>query len=116
MAKKPETRFKEHVIKDLKKLPNTWFSKIQQVVICGIPDILLSINGKFVALELKASKKEVVSPLQQWELESIASSGGLAFITYPENWDNTYDYLKKLADVPEHDCEDGDDDIIILDG
>ncbi len=112
MAKKPETRFKEYVIRDLKKLPNTWFSKIQQVAICGIPDFLMCINGKFIALELKASKKESPTPLQQWELESIAHSGGLAFITYPENWENTYEYLKDLAKEPDGDFN---EQVLILD-
>lgn len=97
MAKKPETLFKERVQKDLKTLSSTWFVKIQQVSIRGIPDFLLCIDGIFIAIELKASKKAKRDPLQEWTLDMIARCGGRAFLAYPENWPETFEVLKEIS-------------------
>ena len=97
MGRKPETNFKIRVIKELKTLPNTWFVKIQQRSTRGIPDFLLSIKGFFVALELKSSQKSPLHPLQDWTLKEIAGKGGLAFVSHPENWKETFLVLKELA-------------------
>ena len=98
MPKKPETLFKERVREDLRTLPSTWFVKIQQVAIRGIPDFLVCIDGIFVAIELKASRLAARDPLQTWTLESIAKCGGRAFVAYPENWSETLEYLREIAD------------------
>jgi hypothetical protein len=98
MPKKPETLFKDRVRKDLKTLPSTWFVKIQQVAIRGIPDFLLCVDGLFIAIELKASRLAKRDPLQEWTLEAIAKCGGRAFICYPENWDDTFQSIKEIAD------------------
>lgn len=97
MAKKPETVFKEKVQKDLKKLPNTWFEKIQQVCIRGTPDLLCCISGKFVAIELKASSSEFPDALQDHKLQSIANADGMALVVNPDNWVETYMVLETLA-------------------
>jgi hypothetical protein len=97
VAKKPETLFKEKVQKDLKKLPNTWCEKIQQVCIRGTPDLLCCIAGKFVAIELKASSSEVPDALQDHKLQSIANADGMALVVNPENWTETYIVLETLA-------------------
>ncbi len=95
--KKPETKFKERVAKDLKLLPNCWFVKTRETSIRGIPDYLICLNEKFIAIELKATKKGYRNPLQEWTLEAISAAGGLSFLAYPENWKNTLDVLKELA-------------------
>ena len=97
MAKKPETLFKEKCRRDLETLPSTWFVKIQQVVLRGIPDFLICIGGRFIAIELKKAKKGRREPLQEWTLDKIAQSGGYAFVAYPENWDSIFSKLKELA-------------------
>jgi hypothetical protein len=83
--KKPETRFRERFVKKLKKLPNTHFFSIQQVAIRGVPDLLGLVDGRFVALELKASSKANVTELQKIALQKIAAAGGIARVVYPEN-------------------------------
>lgn len=98
MAKKPETLFKEKCRDDLETLRSTWFVKIQQVVLRGIPDFLICIGGRFIAIELKKDKKARREPLQEWTLDKIAQSGGYAFVAYPENWDSIFSQLKELAD------------------
>mgnify|MGYP006391053515 CR=1 FL=1 len=50
---KPETKFQNRVLKDLKKLDNLWVLKTQEKTRKGVPDLLICANGKFVAIELK---------------------------------------------------------------
>lgn len=97
MSKKPETVFKERVKRDLKTLTNTWFVKIQQVSIRGIPDFLLCINGQFVAIELKRSREAHRDALQEWTLDVIAGAGGYSYICFPDNWNATFDKLQSLS-------------------
>jgi len=99
MSKKPETKFKERVQKDLSKLPFCWNVKIQQVALRGIPDFLICLGGKFIAIELKKDEREEPNELQKWTLQSIAHAGGISFIAHPGNWYETYDTLKHLADI-----------------
>lgn len=99
MAKKAETVFKERVRKVLLTLDNAWFVKTQQVVIRGTPDFLLCINGMFIAMELKATIKDVAKKptLQSHNLEKINKANGIAFFVYPENWDQIFLILKTLS-------------------
>ena len=98
VSQKPETRFKERVKKHLRKLPETWLVKIQQVVILGTPDILCCCRGQFVALELKRDKKAEISAMQILELKRIEKAGGISLVTYPENWEDCLEYLRLLAE------------------
>lgn len=103
MAKKEETLFKERVAKALKTLPNTWFVKIQQVSLRGIPDFLLCIGGRFVAIELKSSRRAHRNPLQEWTLDTIAKTGGHAYLVSPETWPDLFSDIKEMAyDAPDH--------------
>lgn len=95
--KQQETNFKERVCRDLKSLgTECWFVKTQFVAKRGIPDIIGCINGVFFALELKATKKSIIAPLQLWTLECISASRGIGFVVYPENWKATYQVLEEL--------------------
>ncbi len=97
MAKQAETRFKELVLKNLRALPNVWVAKIQQLAKRGTPDLLCCIDGVFVAIELKRDGTCAPDPLQEWNLNSICESGGVAIVCYPENWEATFAFLKKMA-------------------
>ena len=90
---KPESVFQKRVLRDLKNLPNCWVLKTQEKTRRGVPDILACYMGKFIALELKASEKTTVSPLQAFEISCINHAGGQAHIAYPENW---AEVLKKI--------------------
>ena len=84
--------------KYLEELPNTWFTKTQQVAIRGTPDYLACINGVFVALELKRSRKEkMTGTLQEHHIKHINSSGGLGVFVFPENWEKMKDVLKAIS-------------------
>ena len=48
----------------------------------GCPDILVSIDGCFVGIEVKnTGKKNNVSVLQRYQINEINNAGGLAFVT-----------------------------------
>ena len=94
MPRKPETNFKMHVLKDLKTLEHTWVYKTADKVKCGIPDILLCRNGKFVAIELKVDSP--VSKLQEYTLDCIKRSNGQSFVAYPDNWEYIFNVIKEI--------------------
>lgn len=55
----------------------------------GIPDYLVCVNGRFVALELKRSHKEKMrGTLQENTLDRIHRAGGYCAFVWPDNWDS----------------------------
>ena len=89
MTKKDETLFKDKIMPELKKLG--YFVKIQQVAIAGTPDILGTISGVFIALELKTDTGSA-SKLQKLNIARIIKNGGIALEVSP----STYPKVKKL--------------------
>jgi hypothetical protein len=77
-------------MKKLRAIPNSyWFSK-EAGSIRGISDIIGSINGIFVALEVKRSLEEskkysTRNALQDKFLADIRKTGGKAYKIFPEN-------------------------------
>ena len=96
MAKGPEAKFQDKVMKELRKLPNSWFYKTHDMVTVGVPDIIGCVNKRFVALELKAPKGKP-TPIQLHTLDKIRIGGGVARIVYPHEWPSVYETLKELA-------------------
>lgn len=96
---KPESIFQQRVLRDLKKLPYTWILKTQEKTRRGVPDIIMSMSGYFIAIELKASQKAVVAPLQCYEIAAIQHTGARAFIAYPENWTQIFHELEKFIGI-----------------
>jgi len=82
---------------DLRKLPRTWAEKIQQVNICGTPDILACVNGVFVAIELKRDRNAVVEQIQKYTLDKISGANGRSYIVHPDNWRRVHAELAQLA-------------------
>jgi hypothetical protein len=76
----------------LKSLKNVHFFSIQQQALCGHPDILLVINGWFVALELKAEDGKP-RPLQKYHLDEVRRAGGISFCANEENWEEVKQIL-----------------------
>lgn len=97
---KPETRFQNKVLRDLKELPHVWVLKTQEKTRRGVPDILLSAGGRFVALELKASAKAIVASIQRFELDCIEATGAIALVAYPENWDSVKNVIRSIIKDP----------------
>ena len=61
----------------------------------GVPDILASVNGCFVGIEVKAQNGRP-SELQLYNLRKIRESGGFAYIVYPSGWDELKEILTGL--------------------
>ena len=59
----------------------------------GVPDLLCCVNGKFLAIEVKA-ERGVASPLQLQNIKNIEAAKGIALVVKPSQFDE----LKKLID------------------
>ena len=69
-------------ILDWLKREGYWAVKVMQCNRNGCPDILVSIDGHFVGIEVKNTGKiKNVSVLQRYQINQINHSGGLAFVT-----------------------------------
>lgn len=99
MPQKPETYFKEKVLRDLARVPKVWAVKIQQVAIRGTPDILICCGGYFIALELKKDESSKTDKLQDYTLDKIADAGGHTFVAHPENWTGIFDFIVRVASI-----------------
>ncbi len=96
MVTKPETLFRQKVMRDLTLLEDIAIFSIQQRTIKGDPDLMLCVKGKFVALELK-SENGRASKLQEYKINKINQAGGIGLIVYPENWPEVLNLVQSLA-------------------
>lgn len=78
-----------------------WFVKYfaNRMTKSGVPDILACVNGRFVAIEVKATNGKP-SELQIWNRDKIREAGGIAIIVYPEQWDDFKDLINELVVDP----------------
>lgn len=78
----------ENKIKKFLKDRGCWYVKYfaNRNTRAGVPDILACVSGRFVAIEVKAENGKPTE-LQKWNVEQIKSSGGIALILYPADWD-----------------------------
>ncbi len=96
MSQKPETKFRTKVVDPfLKTLKNCYAESIQQISIRGTSDKKLCINGWYVALELKSLDGKL-SPLQQFKLNEVIRTGGIAIACNPNNWEATKELLTAI--------------------
>ena len=66
----------------------------------GVPDLLVCLNGRLVAIEVKADKGKP-SPLQLHNLRMIDKAGGIALLVYPKDWDALVSLLWHVANYKE---------------
>lgn len=95
MSKGPETKFKERVQKDLAKLISCYSLKTQERARRGVPDLLICLKGRYVAIELKVDG-ETPTLLQTYVIQRIRAAGGIAFSSTPSQWDEHYAMLKEI--------------------
>lgn len=92
----------ENKIKKFLKDNNCYFIKQWgggQFTKSGVPDILASVNGYFVAIEVKAPTGKP-SALQLYNLEQIRKSGGVALLLYPKDFDEFKKLILTLKEQP----------------
>ena len=68
------------------------FSKV------GTPDIIACVNGKFVAIEVKAENGKP-SELQLYHLEQIRNAGGISYLLYPKDFEQFKKDMEELKYV-----------------
>jgi len=105
-----ESELTHRFITELKKqIPRIWYAKIHgdPRQRRGIPDFLICINGKFVALEFKIFRYGLhITPLQQHEIDKILKSGGIALVIFRRERDGKICFLDREYDSVKE-CVDG---------
>lgn len=91
-----ETPFRKRAMKQLKALPNTKWTRIEQQSIRGTPDTMGCLFGHLILIEFKASGKEATKQ-QSYELGKWEEVGAVVFEATPENWDEVYGAIERLA-------------------
>ena len=83
----PEAKFQTVLLKALRKIPHSWFQKINDRTTVGIPDIAGCIRGIFVLIEVKSAPtdwKRKGEKLQKKNLKRVANIGGVSFAVWPD--------------------------------
>lgn len=94
---KLEAEFQNKVLKPAIKrlLPDCIILKNDELQIQGIPDLLV-INGSLcMFIECKRSSKASFRPNQEWWINHINETGGVALVAYPENIEDVLDSIKE---------------------
>lgn len=91
MEKKKESVVQKEILKYLKE-QGYYVIKVVVANVSGVPDILFCKDGKFCAVEVKATgKKKTVTELQKLHIEMIHASGGKAIVA-----DNLFDVMEEF--------------------
>lgn len=93
-----EKDFQRAVLKKLRLIPKSWWTKINDRVTVGLPDLFGSVAGFAVVIELKTRSK--VTKIQAYTLRQIGNTGAHAFVVTPSNFDEVYAFLLELSQVP----------------
>ena len=87
-----ETQLKNKVIQFIKRqYPGAWVYKAADRWTAGIPDLLLCIEGKFYAIELKVGRRDP-EKIQKYVIKKIRSAGGRACVC--RSVDEVREFLK----------------------
>lgn len=91
MDKKRESVIQTEILKYLKS-QNYYVIKVVVANVSGVPDILFCKDGKFCAVEVKATgKKKGVTELQKLHISMINASGGKAIVA-----DDLFDVIEEF--------------------
>lgn len=93
-----EKKFENKIKNFISTLPHSWHYKHHATGFgrAGIPDIIACINGRFVAIEVKASKGKA-SPLQERNIKLINEAGGYGCIVKPDDFEELQSILIKIS-------------------
>ena len=62
----------------------------------GVPDLLICYKGKFIGIELKATRGRV-SMLQEHEIRKIQAAGGYASVLRPNDFDSFKKFMEEIG-------------------
>lgn len=99
MAKTPEGKFKEKLIKDIEKeFPDCIVTKLEADFKNGIPDVVIFCKSKWATLECKKSEEDVYkerpNKLAQNHYVSTMDAMSFSRYIYPENKEEVLNELK----------------------
>jgi Holliday junction resolvase len=98
MAKTPEAKVKDKVVKILKVHGVYYFYPVTGGYGgSGVPDIICCHKGHFIGIECKAGRNKPTK-LQELNITRIRQSGGMALVI---NEDNIDEVLEALGAVPD---------------
>lgn len=82
----PEGKVKKKVAAFLKK-EDVWFFFPQSggYGMSGVPDIICCAYGRFIAIECKADRTKVPTPLQEKAMKDITEHTGIVFLIHADN-------------------------------
>jgi hypothetical protein len=67
----------------------------------GIPDLLMCVNGIFLAVELKSSAGKPTE-LQRKNIEMVNRGGGIGLVLYPEGFEQFKETVKGVIECDGH--------------
>lgn len=76
-----EKDIQKDIIKYLNSLNNVYYVRVTHSSKNGVPDLILCINGNFIAIEIKRLNGKV-SQLQKLNIDKIKQANGKAYIVY----------------------------------
>lgn len=79
----------------------TWGGGFQK---SGIPDMLMCVNGIFIAAELKSSVGKPTE-LQVKNIQMVNSGGGIGLVVYPEGFEQFKEIIKGVIQCNFHIAE-----------
>ena len=78
-----EQVIQKKIITMLEKEYNAYVVKVVNATRGGVPDLLVCIEGTFLAIEVKRPEsKNNVSKLQEYNLQKVESCGGIAMVAW----------------------------------
>ena len=95
----PEKKVKQRVTKLLDSFGVYWFYPVATGYgSSGIPDIIVCVRGRFVAIECKATPKDQPTALQLKNLARIKDQGGIAVVIHAENLEELNHVINTIVD------------------
>ena len=84
-----------------RRIPNSWWTKVDQKILRDTPDDIGCINGVMVVIEWKRSKEEEPRPGQKYVMAKVRAAGALVFKVDDSNYKETYEHLLSMQECSE---------------
>lgn len=100
MAQRPEARLCQNIMKELHKIPNSYWTRVEQKAIGGTADIIGCFFGMFYWIEVKTEyspRMEARDPRQLYNMRQVLEAGGAAMFMDKRDWKHQCQRLKRRA-------------------
>ena len=90
-----EQQIQKAIIKLLETEYSAYVVKVERASKAGVPDLLVCLEGKFIAIEVKRPETKLhVSALQQYNLDKAEDAGGFSLVAY--NTEMVEEFIESL--------------------